>query len=61
MVLVTVVHADISQWYGGDWCWVECEELGADDRVIGPVQVLLSVDAIPDDEDGSIPAITCQA
>jgi len=49
VVLVTQVRADISTWYGGAWCWVHGDELDDNGRVVGPVQVLIDVDAIPDD------------
>lgn len=48
MLLVTCVRLDISQGYSGDWVWLEGDELAPGDVIVGRVQALVHVTAIPD-------------
>lgn len=45
---VTEVRLEISQWYGGEWVWVEGHELDAADHPIAWQQALIRVTAIVD-------------
>ena len=47
IVRVERVRLDISTYYNGDWVWVEGAELGPDGGIVGRLQVLISVDALP--------------
>lgn len=44
---VTVIRPEISQWYSGEWVWVEGHELDAADHPIAWLQALVRVAAIP--------------
>jgi hypothetical protein len=43
---VRFVREDISLWYGGEFVWLEGEELDADGEPIGRLQALIAVDAL---------------
>lgn len=43
------VRLDISGWYGGDWVWLEGDELGEHGQPVGPVQALVTVAALTPD------------
>lgn len=43
---VTEVRLEISQWYGGEWVWVEGHELDATNHPIAWQQALIRVAAI---------------
>ena len=45
-LLVARVRLDISDWYGGEWVWVEGHELDAADHPIAWQQALIRVAAI---------------
>jgi hypothetical protein len=42
-------RVDISRWYSSEWVWVEAMELDDAGGDIGPIQVLVCCDAIPED------------
>lgn len=46
---VTRVREDLSRWYEGAWVWCEGDELDEAGAVVGPIQALVAVDAIPDE------------
>lgn len=45
LLLVRRVRVDISQWYGGDWVWLEGDEINDDGQRMGWISALVHVSA----------------
>ena len=45
VLLVRRVRLDISRWYGGQWVWLEGDELSSEGYTLGRIQALVHVTA----------------